>query len=125
MLKSYLTIALRNLRRHKGYSLINILGLAVGMTSFLLIMLYVLHELSYDRYHQNAGRIHRLVSTGARTPIPIAPALAAEVPGIARTARIWQFYNATIRVGDEVFMETMHLADPAFFEIFSFDFVHK
>jgi putative ABC transport system permease protein len=60
MLKSYLTIALRNLSRHKGYTFINVMGLTVGLACFLLIALYVKDELSYDRYNTNADRIYRV-----------------------------------------------------------------
>ncbi|HMB91594.1 MAG TPA: ABC transporter permease [Rhodothermales bacterium] len=60
MLKNYLKIALRNLRKHKGYSLINITGLAIGLACFTLIMLYVLDEFSYDRHYPDADRIYRI-----------------------------------------------------------------
>jgi len=62
MFKNYLHIALRNIKKHKGYSLINILGLAIGMACCILIFSYVLYELSYDKYHENASRIYRLKS---------------------------------------------------------------
>ena len=61
MLKNYLKIVLRNIKRHKGYSFINIAGLAVGMAAFFLISLYVQYELSFDRYHENADRIYRVI----------------------------------------------------------------
>ena len=71
MLKNYLIIAFRNLKRHALYSTINILGLAVGMACCFLILLHVRHELSYDRYHENAGRIYRLeVRNSAKAPAP-------------------------------------------------------
>ena len=60
MLSNYLKVALRNLLRHKGYSFINVFGLAIGMASCVLIMLYVQDELSYDRYHEKAERIYRV-----------------------------------------------------------------
>src|SRR4028118_2080506 len=60
MLKNYLTVALRNLMRHKGYTFINVLGLTVGLACFLLIALYVKDELSYDRHHAHADRIYRV-----------------------------------------------------------------
>ncbi len=61
MWKNYLVTALRNLRKHRGHSLINILGLAVGMAASLLIFLYVQRELSYDMFHAKADRIHRVL----------------------------------------------------------------
>ena len=60
MLRSYLKIAYRNLKRHKGYAFINVFGLAVGLAACLLIGLFVLHELSYDRFHPNADRVYRI-----------------------------------------------------------------
>ena len=60
MLKNYLKVALRNLRRHKGYAFINILGLAVGLACCIMILLWVRHEMSYDRFHDNADRIVRV-----------------------------------------------------------------
>jgi hypothetical protein len=60
MFSNYIKIAIRNILRHKVYSIINIVGLAVGMASTILILLWVQFELSYDRYHENADRIYRL-----------------------------------------------------------------
>ncbi|MEK7729539.1 MAG: ABC transporter permease, partial [candidate division KSB1 bacterium] len=116
MFKNYLKIAVRNLRKHKGYTFINIFGLAVGMTCCLLIMLYVQHELSYDRFHQNANRIFRIAwMTGnaqTRTPHPMAQTLAkdfAEVESAVSLSPIWgpgltrpQF---SMRYGDKRFEE--------------------
>jgi hypothetical protein len=61
MLRNYIRIAFRNIIRQRGYSLINIIGLAVGMTCCILIMLWVMDELSYDRYHKNAINIYRVI----------------------------------------------------------------
>ncbi len=64
MIKNYIKIALRNLLKQKGYSLINVAGLAIGMACCLLILLYVKDELSYDRYHKNIDRIYRVTLHG-------------------------------------------------------------
>ena len=61
MLRNYLLLASRNLRKSPVYSFINIIGLAVGLTSCFLILLFVRHELSYDRFHENGDRIYRLI----------------------------------------------------------------
>jgi hypothetical protein len=96
MLKNYLTIALRNIKKHRGYSLINIAGLAVGMTCCILILLWVQDELSYDRFPENADRVFRLTYAEqigdafdhyALSPFAAAPAFAAEVPGIRTLSR--------------------------------------
>ncbi len=67
MLKNYLTIAFRNLRRHKGYAFLNISGLALGLACCLLILLYVQDEQAYDRFYEQADQIYRIKSTGWRS----------------------------------------------------------
>jgi|GEM_PF-1631295 putative ABC transport system permease protein len=95
MFKSDLTIALRNLIRQKGYTLINIMGLA-GMASCILILQYVQDELSYDQYHENAGQLYRLANEvhvggeqvrSAQTPAPWGPALVREYPEVLQAMR--------------------------------------
>ena len=96
MLKNYFKVALRNLVRHKGFSAINIAGLAVGMASCILIFLYVQDELSYDRYHEKADRIYRLEREGKfndkewKVPItahPMGPAMVSEFPEVVDAVR--------------------------------------
>lgn len=60
MFKNYLKIAFRNFKKHRSYSFINIFGFAVGLSCSILIVLFILNELSYDRYHENADRIYRV-----------------------------------------------------------------
>jgi putative ABC transport system permease protein len=93
--KNYLKVALRSIVRLKEYSIINILGLSIGMASFVLISLFVQYEMSYDSYHQKAKRIYRIAKedaiTGNRsaiTPNPMAPELAQEIPEIIHAVRI-------------------------------------
>ena len=131
MFKNYLKIALRNLKRHKGYSFINIAGLAIGMACCILILLWVQDELSYDRFHENGKDIYRIMSYGTRymiegidgTPAPLAPAVKEEVPGIVNYARFSDIPKLVFKYGDKVFYETRGLiADPSIFEIFTFPF---
>jgi len=131
MLKNYLKIALRNLKRHKGYSFINIAGLAIGMACCILILLWVQDELSYDRFHENGKDIYRIMSYGTRymiegidgTPAPLAPAVKEEVPGIGNYARFSDIPKLVFKYGNKVFYETRGLmADPSIFEIFTFPF---
>jgi putative ABC transport system permease protein len=132
MLKNYLKIAVRNLLKHKAYSFINIAGLALGMTCCLLILLYVQHELSYDRFHRQADRIYRIFwqsgNPQTRTPHPMAQAMArdfAEIESAVSLSPIWgpgltrpQF---SVRYGDKRFEEReVFSADSTFFEVFSF-----
>ncbi len=134
MFKNYLKISVRNMKRHKGYSFINIAGLAIGMAAFLLISLYVQHELSFDRYHENAGRIFRVIkeegsSTGndrsAFIHNALGPAMVEDFPEVIRTARIfrWHVGEKFFSVGDKGLYESLYYADPAFFEIFSIPFL--
>ena len=125
MLKNYLTVALRTLRRHKGYAFVNVAGLAVGMAACVLIGLYVLDELSYDRFHAHADRIYRvtLEDYAASSP-PIAPALERDYPHLVeRAVRFWPIQApATVRTGGEAFVERrISFADPAVFDVFSYD----
>ena len=129
MLKNYLTTTLRTLWKYKGYSLINILGLAMGIASFLLISLYVYHELSYDRYHKNADRIYRIVENlrtenellfQSTSSPPMGPTFTREFPEVAGFVRFWN-WNVLVQKDEMKFYEeNCYLADSSIFNIFSF-----
>ncbi|MBN1273396.1 MAG: ABC transporter permease [Candidatus Aminicenantes bacterium] len=130
MLKNYITAALRNLKRNPGFSLINIFGLSVGTACSLLILLYVREELSYDRFHEKAEHIHRLVFEENRSgtlvktapifPI-IGPLLAEEFPGIINAVRFERRYRPCVQKGEEKYIEERFFhADPHVFEVFDF-----
>jgi putative ABC transport system permease protein len=131
MLHNYLKIALRNLNRQKIYSLINISGLAIGMASFILIMLYVGDEISYDRFHENANNIYRVAFEAqimedfldvAVSAGPLAPAMEANFPEVLDATRMEpEKESVLISFGDKQFYEDRLLyADTGFFNIFSF-----
>ncbi|NIM90674.1 MAG: FtsX-like permease family protein [Candidatus Aminicenantes bacterium] len=132
MLKNYLKIALRNIKKHKGYSFINIAGLAVGMTCCLLILLWVHDELSYDRYHEKADRIYRITFAEeiggaydhyAVPPFAAAPVFEAEVPEIVAYTRLWQ-RTGLITYNDKKFDEQgIFYVDKDFFKIFTHQFI--
>jgi putative ABC transport system permease protein len=84
MLKNFLKIAIRNIIRQKIYSLINILGLAIGLACSLLIMVFIMHELSYDQFHENKDRIYRLCVKGklGETEMNMAYSAVPAAPGI-------------------------------------------
>jgi putative ABC transport system permease protein len=131
MIKNYMKIAWRNIQRHKAYSFINILGLSIGIAAFILIGLYVKYELSFDRYHENADQIYRVVrdkptSTSsvytpmAVTPAPLAPLLNEKLPEVVSATRIIKSQDVLISYGQENFLEDEFFwADPETFEIFS------
>lgn len=129
MFSNYLTIAFRNLRRHKGFTAINVLGLAVGLASCLLIILFVSHELSYDRYHAHAERMYRMTLYGkmdekeiklAYTAEPAGPALLRDFAGIEAMTRIRNDGGLLVKNGNDVFKEErVAFVEPNFFSFFS------
>ncbi|MEQ8685040.1 MAG: ABC transporter permease [Imperialibacter sp.] len=133
MLKNYFKVAIRNLLRHKAYSLINILGLSIGLTCCLLLFIYVQDELSYDKFHTKSDRIYRLKYeingfNLARSPLPIAPHLTEFFPEIENAARLYN-RDASVEVRDEAgnkkqFEENrVFFADSTIQDIFSFNYV--
>lgn len=135
MLKNHLVIALRHLFGNKGYFFINTLGLSTGIACSLLVFLFVRQEWTFDAFHEKADRIYRVNVTGqgfdgapfrtAITPMPLAPAMKREFPGIVETVRVRQFGGeSVVRVGDDTFREGgMLTCDPSFFRVFSFPLI--
>jgi len=133
MFKNYLKIALRNIKRYKGYSFINIAGLAVGMACCILILLWVRDELSFDRFHHNLDHIHRVIrqeqdtaeaGKDALTPPPLAAALKEKFPEITHVTRFGSWGRWLVTSGEKKFYETGYkCTDPDFFEMFDFPFV--
>ncbi|MCP4726591.1 MAG: FtsX-like permease family protein [bacterium] len=131
MLKNYLKITFRNLLKHKSYSFLNITGLALGIACCLLILIYVLDELSFDRYHENANEIYRIVTDGvisgrqielATTPAPMGPTMVDEFPEVLNSVRILQTSAQLVKFNDRIFNESSVLfADNSIFDIFSFE----
>jgi len=129
MLNHYFKIAFRSLWRHKAFSLLNITGLAVGMSAFFLIYQYVCFETSYDNFHTRSGRIYRLVtdlkSTAATqhqpsTSMPMAINLKADYPEVEEVVRLNK-QNMLIRRGDVKFQEDNTVfADSSLFSLFDF-----
>ena len=128
MLKNYLKIAVRTLLRHKGYSFINVAGLAMGLTCCLLILLFVQDEVSYDRYHANADRIYRVATVMSGQELVVSPTIAApafkrEIPLVEEAARLYDvgsFRPVVVRYGDRVFQESEFMyADSTVFDVFT------
>ncbi len=131
MLKNYLKIALRNLWKNKGYSAINIIGLAVGLATCLLILLYVWDELSYDRFHEKADRIFRVDSdikfggTDMKIAVssdPMGPTLKRDYPEVEQYARIYASSGGRLMKKGDNYINEVSLAfvDSTFFDVFSF-----
>jgi len=135
MLKSYLLLAYRVLFRYRGYSFINILGLAVGLTCSIIIYLWLLDEINYDRHNENYESIYRLVQDEkleggiykvAATPAPLAPLLMEKFPEITLTGRYRPIIEKVLVTWkDKKFYENgFGYADPELLRIFTFDFLH-
>ena len=132
MIKNYLIIALRTIRKQRGYSFINIAGLAIGMAVCMLIMLWVFDELSYDRYHANANRIYRVcfASEGKRalrsaaTMAPAGPAMAEEYLEVVDAVRISIYSRVAVKYQDKLFQgDILYFADKTLFDVFSFQLI--
>jgi putative ABC transport system permease protein len=132
MIKNYIKIAFRNLWRHKSFSLINIIGLAVGMTACFLIFMYVKFELSYDKFNQNFSHIYRL-NTDIKSPnevlhwssasAPMGPALQADYPEVKENARVFGS-SFLVESKNQKFQENnLAFTDPSIFKIFTFPFI--
>ena len=133
MFKNALKIALRNMRRQKIYSFINLAGLAAGMACCLLIFLWVRNERGFNRFHEKIDRIFLVrcreqygseQTQSSGTPPALGPALQAEFPEVVRSARLNNGQaELLMRTGEKAFKEKIQMADPSIFEIFSFSIV--
>lgn len=133
MVRNYLLIAFRSLFRNKLFSLVNILGLALGIGSSLLIFLWVNDELQFDHFHQNIDRIFRVMEnqhysdgkiyTFSATPAPMAPYIKQKFPEIEKAARFTWSVRNLIQYGEKSFDEQGHYVDPDFLEMFDFKLV--
>ncbi len=130
MLSNYIKIALRNILKYKFFSAINIFGMTVGVTSCLLIILYISNELSYDQFHKDADRIYQIGLHGkiggqdvmvANTCPPMAATLAHDFPEVESTMRIYQWSQPVFRNGPKIFTENqVYYVDSNFFDFFGF-----
>ena len=141
MFRNYITIAFRNLMKHKSFSFINILGLSIGLTCCMLITLYIFHEYSYDEYHEKGDRLFQLnqvfINGGERNPSATVPAaltaaVEQEFPEVEESTRMLSLFmdDKTLlqyqEPGGNVisFYETSgYLTDANFFELLTYDFV--
>ena len=134
MFVNYLKIAFRNLKKYKGYSFINIVGLSVGMACTILILLWVADELSYDHFFPNAERLYRVIDTEnysdtdvpmfSMNPPALAKTLVDEYPEIDAAARLRTVKSAVIQYGEKRFTENnLTFVDPTFLDMFSIPFL--
>jgi ABC-type antimicrobial peptide transport system permease subunit len=134
MIKNYLKIALRNILRYKGFTFINIAGLALGLAVFILIMLWVRDETSYDRFYQNTDRLYRLVVEAQMgeqsfkavvTPGEMLPYLHSQIPEIKQSCRYRPLaYDVLAEADGKKFYEKkLACADSSFFQLFDFEVI--
>ncbi|UCE40777.1 MAG: ABC transporter permease [Candidatus Aminicenantes bacterium] len=133
MFKNYLKIALRSFLKHKGFSFINIFGLAIGVACCLMIVLFVLDEISFDRYHEKADQIYRVgidgyinntVFQGVVTCSPMAQTLVREYPEVTAATRLRNFGFPVFRYADKVYSEErVFWVDQTFFDVFTVSFI--
>ena len=131
MLRNYFKVAVRNILKYKFFSAINILGMTIGVTACILIILYVSDELSYDRFHASADRMYQVGLHGkiggqdirtANTCPPLWRAMADEIPDVEASTRIADFWGSVVKYGDLAFTEErVYYADSNFFNFFSFE----
>jgi putative ABC transport system permease protein len=132
MIINYLKVAFRNLLKHKGYAFINILGLAVGIAAGVLIFLYIINEMSYDKFHEKADRTYRITADWSNmgdsrihqlgTPFILAKTIRENYPQVEAITQIaGPLGDVIIRYRDTAFKETdAFCAEPSFFDVFSF-----
>jgi putative ABC transport system permease protein len=133
MLKNLLTIAVRNILKEKTYSSINILGLTIGITCSMFLLMYIIDELSFDRYHKNADNIYRVISnikepdnafTWAVTQFPLGEELRDNYPEVTGAVRLNGRGRSLYKNGDKQFYEEQFMtADSTVFDMFSYEFI--
>ncbi len=133
MIRVCLRVAVRNLRKYRAFSLINVAGLSVGITCCIAILLYVQDELSYDRFNKNADQTYRIYLRGlvnnhevnsAMSSTPIGPALKHDLPEVVSYTRVRSFSVPVIRYKDKAFSENKFFwVDSTFFDVFTTKFI--
>ena len=134
MLKNYFQIAVRNIKRDKVFSIINVAGLAVGVTCFITLSLFIIYEFSYDTYNEKADQIYRVYvhsninnieSNNSKTAAPLGAELLRQFPEVVTYARIGYFGFHDLRYKDNKFKEyNIYTADSTYFDIFTLPFLY-
>ena len=126
MFRNYLTVALRNLFRHKLYSAINIAGLAVGLACVLFIVLFARDELSYDKWIPDSENLYRIEHTfsvpgqapmpASNSPYPVAVAMRQQIPEVTGITHLTR-QRLSVMIGERLFLDEFHVVDPNFFQL--------
>ncbi|HEU5053203.1 MAG TPA: ABC transporter permease, partial [Hanamia sp.] len=132
MFKNFFKTTIRSLQKNKGYSFLNIFGLAIGIACAGFIFLWVEDELSFDQFNAKKDQLYFIrenqkydtyTATFGSTPAPMAPAIKAEIPGIANTCRINGVDTKLITIGDKSMYASGSYVDASLFSMFTFPFV--
>ncbi len=133
MFKNLIRVAFRNFWKDKGYSILNILGLTIGITFSLLLIFYIIDELSFDRFHKKADRIYRVVSyineptnkmKWTATQFPLGPQIKRDYPEIEESVRFVNTDRRLYQNGDlKFYEEKIYYADSNVFNVFTYDFL--
>lgn len=132
MVKNYAKVAFRNIIRQKGYAFLNITGLALGMACSFFLLLWVYHQVSFDRFHRNVDRLYRVEVDipqengsihGPNTPFPLGIAIKDSLPEIKNMTRWIYTPRMLVRYGDKIFYEQGRMVDPSFLKMFTFPLV--
>jgi putative ABC transport system permease protein len=133
MLVNYIKITLRNIKRHKGYSFLNIAGLVIGMVCTILILLWIQDEVSFDKFHDHARSLYLVatqtqqgdeINMEAGSPPALAPALKAEYPEVVNASRLQSGrISVVLKYENKIYRENIQLADPEFLEMFTFPLI--
>jgi len=135
MWKNYLKIGWRVLKKNRLYTALNVLGLTMGISGFLMIMLFIQDEISYDRFYSDSDSVFRIsshwgdytTSSYATAPPPAGPRILADIPEVEAVTRVLKWNDFTVQPGsgqnkDQVFREEqVYYAEPSFFEVFDFN----
>ncbi|HEX3385664.1 MAG TPA: ABC transporter permease, partial [Mucilaginibacter sp.] len=133
MIKNYLKVAWRNLRRNSLYSVINIGGLAIGMAVSFMLFIYAYNEFSFDKFNVNNARLYHVlrnqpsngeIFTNSATPIPLAPAMIRDFPEFVKVARANWTYPILVNYKNKALKVNTMSADPAILDMFTFYFIH-
>jgi putative ABC transport system permease protein len=130
MIKNLLKTVVRHIRKHSGYSILNILGLTLGITSALFLIIYVSDEMSYDRYHENADRIYRISSKITETDdqftwnvaqLPMGPQVVQDYPEVQSFVRFINMPRALYKFEDKEYIEeNFFYVDSTLFDVFTY-----
>ena len=132
MLKNYLKIAFRNLKKRKAFSIINILSLALGLTGGIFMLVYALDEFSYDKFHQNGDRIYRVntvfldaksgdESYNSTNGWPVGKILESDFPEVENVVYTITWPRLDVKTDSEILSPKMAYVSASFFEVFSFE----